>query len=67
MEVKHTVLTIEAGIEDSKSLGDWWFVGVYASSDAQIRKKQWKVLNKKKRLWGARFMISGDFIDIVVQ
>mgnify|MGYP004717959705 CR=1 FL=1 len=38
---------------------------MYANYDAQIRKQQWKVLSERKRLWGKKFVIAGDFNDIV--
>ena len=33
-----TAFTIEAHVEDSEVNSDWWFVGIYASSEDQIRK-----------------------------
>nr|XP_027088506.1 uncharacterized protein LOC113709853 [Coffea arabica] len=63
--VYQTAFTIEAKIEDMKLNCTWWFIGVYASCDAQIRKNQWEVLKERSRLWGSRFFIAGDFNDIL--
>ena len=60
-----TSFTIEAHVEDMEANTDWWFIGIYASCDHQIRKEQWKVLANRKRLWGDRWMIAGDFNDLV--
>ncbi|XP_027150198.1 uncharacterized protein LOC113750422 [Coffea eugenioides] len=65
LEVNQTAFTIEVRIEDYEHHCDWWFVGIYASCDAQIRKEQWRVLRDRSRLWGDRFLIAGDFNDIV--
>ncbi|XP_071900968.1 uncharacterized protein [Coffea arabica] len=65
LEVNQTAFTIEVRIEDYEYHCDWWFVGIYASCDAQIRKEQWRVLRDRSRLWGDRFLIAGDFNDIV--
>ncbi|XP_071916194.1 uncharacterized protein [Coffea arabica] len=65
LEVNLTAFIIEVRIEDTDKQCDWWFIGVYASCNAQIRKEQWRVLRGKNRLWGDRFMIAGDFNDIV--
>nr|XP_027065280.1 uncharacterized protein LOC113691366 [Coffea arabica] len=65
LEVLMTSFTIEAHVEDMEANTDWWFIGIYASCDHQIRKEQWKVLANRKRLWGDRWMIAGDFNDLV--
>ncbi|XP_027086667.1 uncharacterized protein [Coffea arabica] len=64
-QVITTAFTIEAQIEDMESKCDWWFVGVYANSEDQVRKQQWKVLQARKRLRGDKWLIAGDFNDIV--
>lgn len=65
LEVNTTAFTIEAKIEDSDSNCIWWFVGLYASCDPLIRREQWRVISRRKRLWGDRFLIAGDFNDIL--
>ena len=30
-----------------------------------VRKEQWRVLSNRKRLWGTKFIIAGDFNDIL--
>ncbi|XP_071901112.1 uncharacterized protein [Coffea arabica] len=64
-QVLKTAFTIEAQIEDKESRRDWWFIGIYASSDDQDRKQQWLVLQARKVLWGERWIMAGDFNDIV--
>ena len=65
LEVLTTAFTIEAHVEDAEVNSDWWFIGIYASCDNQIRKQQWQVIERRKRLWGERWLIAGDFNDIV--
>nr|XP_027124324.1 uncharacterized protein LOC113741027 [Coffea arabica] len=60
-----TAFTIEAKIGGRELQDEWWFIGVYASCDDHIRKQQWKVLKERKRLWGEKFVIAGDFNDII--
>nr|XP_027086514.1 uncharacterized protein LOC113708252 [Coffea arabica] len=57
LEVNLTAFTIEVRLEDDDKHCDWWFIGVYASCDGQIRKEQWRVLRDRSRLWGDRYMI----------
>lgn len=42
-----------------------WFIGIYASCEDQVRKNQWKVVKDRSRLWGEKWIIMGDFNDIV--
>ncbi|XP_071925834.1 uncharacterized protein [Coffea arabica] len=65
VEVVTTAFTIEAKIEGNESQAAWWFIGVYASCDRWIRKEQWRVLTDRSRLWGSKYLISGDFNDIL--
>ena len=65
VEVVTTAFTIEAKIEGNESQAAWWFIGVYASCDKWIRKEQWRVLTDRSRLWGSKYLISGDFNDIL--
>ncbi|XP_071933018.1 uncharacterized protein [Coffea arabica] len=44
---------------------DWWIIGIYASTDDQIRRNQWEVVERRKELWGPGWMITGDFNDII--
>ncbi|XP_071902137.1 uncharacterized protein [Coffea arabica] len=65
IEVLRTAFTIEAHVEDPEVNTDWWFVGIYASCDDQFRKQQWEVIERRKSLWGEKWMIAGNFNDIV--
>ncbi|XP_071933897.1 uncharacterized protein [Coffea arabica] len=47
-ELQHTEFTIEALIE---------------AEDTRVRKQQWITITKRKRLWGKKVMIIGDFND----
>ena len=40
LEVLTTTFTIEAHVEDLEVNCDWWFVGIYASCEHQIRHQQ---------------------------
>ncbi|XP_071921851.1 uncharacterized protein [Coffea arabica] len=64
-EVVTTALTIEALVFDPELQIDWWFIGVYMSCDANIRKQQWKVLTARRQLWGDKWLLAGDFNDIL--
>nr|XP_027122295.1 uncharacterized protein LOC113739247 [Coffea arabica] len=60
-----TALTIEALVIDPDTQVEWWFIGVYMSCDANIRKEQWKVLTLRQQLWGDKWLLAGDFNDIL--
>ena len=64
MDVVTTAFTVEVHIMESEANVDWWFIGIYASTDDQIRRNQWEVIERRKVLWGQRWLISGDFNDI---
>ncbi|XP_071900933.1 uncharacterized protein [Coffea arabica] len=65
LQVLKTAFTIEAHVVDLENNYDWWFVGIYASCDNHIRKQQWKVIERRKSLWGERWILAGDFNDII--
>ena len=65
MDVVTTAFTVDVHIMESKANVDWWFKGIYASTDDQIRRNQWEVIERRKVLWGQRWLISRDFNDIV--
>ncbi|XP_071905749.1 uncharacterized protein [Coffea arabica] len=64
-QVLRSAFTKKAQVEDRESRSEWWFIGVYASCDDQIRKQQWKVIQARKGLWGERWLLDGDFNDIL--
>ena len=64
LDVLTTAFTMEVHIMDNETNMDWWFIGIYASTDDQIRRNQWKVIERRKVLQGQRWLISGDFNDI---
>ena len=64
LDVLTTAFTMEVHIMDTKTNVDWWFIGIYASTDDQIRRNQWRVIERRKELWGQRWLILGDFNDI---
>ncbi|XP_071905855.1 uncharacterized protein [Coffea arabica] len=55
---------ISARVEDKDSKGYWGLVCVYASTDSNIRKAQWKSLEDRMRDWGEDWIIVGDFNDL---
>ncbi|XP_071905957.1 uncharacterized protein [Coffea arabica] len=65
LEVKTTAFTMEIHIMDTDHDVDWWFIGIYDSTDDQIRRRQWEVVERRKILWGSRWVITGDFNDII--
>ncbi|XP_071905690.1 uncharacterized protein [Coffea arabica] len=64
-KVVTTALIIEALVIDPDTQIEWWFIGVYMRCDAYIRKQQWKVLTVRKQLWGDKWLLAGDFNDIL--
>ncbi|XP_027067676.1 uncharacterized protein [Coffea arabica] len=60
-----TSFTIEAKIEDEEKKESWWFIGIYASCDYLIRRGQWEVIGRRKAGWGKKWIIIGEFNDIV--
>lgn len=45
-----TDLIIEIQIENKDDKVLWWLIRVYASTNSKIRRKQWKVLGRRKVL-----------------
>ena len=64
-QVVTTALTIEALVLDPDKQIEWWFIGVYMSCDPIIRRQQWNVLTRRKQLWGDKWLLAGDFNDIL--
>ncbi|XP_027171734.1 uncharacterized protein LOC113771340 [Coffea eugenioides] len=64
-QVIKAAFTIEAHVEDRETKTTLWFIGIYASCDNLIRKSQWKVVKDRKKLWGEKWIIAGDFNDIL--
>mgnify|MGYP004703452751 FL=1 len=63
-KVLFTSFTIELLIEDNEAKIDWWCICAYASSDAGMRRVQWKVLTRRSIMWGKYWAIMGDLNDI---
>ena len=64
LELITTAFTMEVHIMDTDTNLDQWFIGIYVSTDDQIRNNQWKIVEIRKELWGLRWIIAGDFNDI---
>ncbi|KAL3520268.1 hypothetical protein ACH5RR_018417 [Cinchona calisaya] len=64
-EVLQTAFTIEAKIVDKKEGMQWWFIGIYANSNASIRRQKCKALERRKLVWSTRWVLAGDFNDIL--
>ncbi|XP_071905810.1 uncharacterized protein [Coffea arabica] len=63
-KVLFTSFTIELLIDDSEIGAEWWCIYVYASADASIRREQWKVIARRRCIWGESWAIMGDLNDI---
>ena len=50
---------IEAKIKDLEAKCVWWLVGVYASTEENTRKEQWKKIEQKKTGMGGSLDFSG--------
>ncbi|XP_071912416.1 uncharacterized protein [Coffea arabica] len=64
LQVQHTSFTVEAQIEDQESKCLWWMIGIYANCNDAIRKVQWTVVNRRRQLWGNKWLLVEDFNDI---
>ncbi|XP_027182377.1 uncharacterized protein LOC113780798 [Coffea eugenioides] len=64
-KVLYTDFTIELLMERTGARARWWLICVYASSEDQIREKQWKVIEGRKSLWGQNWVLAGDMNDIL--
>lgn len=64
----HSVITTQFCIEmecsSVKSVGKFWAVFVYTSTDIQIKQQQWDFLIQERSKWGDEWFIGGDFNDI---
>lgn len=47
-----TTFTADIKIRNHNEDIEWWCIRVYASTVANIRQKQWDVLQKRMSLWG---------------
>ncbi|XP_071939977.1 uncharacterized protein [Coffea arabica] len=64
LEVQGSDWYIAAKVVDNETNDSWWFVGVYASTEGRVRKHQWDFIEEKKREWGEKWAVMGDFNDI---
>lgn len=44
LDVQTTAFTMEIHIMDLDKNVDWWFIGIYASTDNLVRRNQWQVV-----------------------
>ena len=51
-------------MKESEFSCEWWLVEIYASTDENIRKEQWRTIEQKKREWGEHWVLVGDFNDL---
>lgn len=63
-KVVTTSFTMEILIGGEGNQEDRWCIGTYASVNNKIRKEQWKVINRRKVLWGTKWLLIGDLNDI---
>lgn len=63
--VKYADFFIEVGINDVKKTKQWRLFAIYASTDDNTRKEQWKVLSRRIEVVGDRCLLIGDFNDIM--
>lgn len=57
--------SIEIEVEGEGFAGKVWMVLIYASTDDHIRQDQWEILKARRRFWGAKWILRGDFNDII--
>ncbi|XP_071920784.1 uncharacterized protein [Coffea arabica] len=65
IEVEVSSFYITARMMDMEARCEWAFIGVYASTDDKQRRSQWRELEGKMNQWGERWIIAGDFNDIL--
>ncbi|XP_071926170.1 uncharacterized protein [Coffea arabica] len=66
MDVVTTAFTVEVHIMESEANVDWWFIGIYASTDDQIRRNQWEVIERRKGkpwTWSNQWTQEGEIIQ----
>ena len=63
--VLFTDFTIELNVEGKGTEEDWWFVGIYASSNDQLREQQWKTIEHRANIWGRNWILAGDMNDLL--
>lgn len=62
--IQATSFFIAAHIMDQEARSDWYFVGVYASTDKLKRREQWNALELLFRGYAGKLLVAGDFNDI---
>ena len=65
IEVELVGFYITARMMDMEARCEWTFVGIYASTDDRMRRSQWRELESKMNQWGEKWIIAGDFNDIL--
>ena len=60
-----TYFIIELLIDEQSKKTKWWCICIYASSKDIIREEQWKVIERKKNIWGENWVLAGDMNDIL--
>lgn len=63
-QIRKNNFCIEMQIRSDEVMFDQWFIFVYASTDANMRKQQWDFVRARKEDWGDMWVIGGDFNDI---
>ncbi|XP_071912221.1 uncharacterized protein [Coffea arabica] len=61
LDVQGSDWYIAARVVEKETNDDWWLVGIYASTEDRVRKHQWKTIEEKKREWGEKWAVMGDF------
>lgn len=64
-QIIKTDFSFELEVEGAGSEGKSKVIFIYASTDSSVRKTQWEFLKEKRRKWGIRWVIGGDFNDII--
>lgn len=54
-------------MESDNFVGKCWIIFIYASADVYTRRMQWDILKRKRGAWGKRWVLGGDFNEIISQ
>lgn len=64
-KIENREFSIEFEVEGKDFEEKWWLIFVYLSPEDHKRRSQWKELKMRRRAWGQKWIIGGDFNDIL--
>lgn len=65
LNMRQSQWLIEINFDNPDHNLHWWCIFMYGSTNDGVRRDQWQELSIRKSEWGDKWLILGDFNDIV--